>query len=128
MKLQLIGLLISLSLAQSVAGEDVSSIGYASVSEAFEALKADPGSKVEESDGWIVVSTKENGNYVLWSFTPSSHPAHPAAVKREIVERDGAIHISMNALCEASKTACDALIEEFKHLNEEIGRRIRGGT
>ena len=64
----------------------------------------------------------------MWSFTPESHPAHPAAIKREVIERDGMVYIDMNALCQAEKRECDALIEQFKEINGKIRESMQAGT
>ncbi len=109
------------SLAEDAA---VSSIGYASVSEALRDLTENPAATVENHGDWIVISLEDDG-YILWSFTPTTHPAHPSAVKRSLVEADGAFHILMNVLCESTKSACDSLVEDFKELNEKISSEIR---
>jgi len=69
------------------------------------------------------VVTEQDG-LTLWSFTPEGHPAYPAVVKRQMVEKDGAWYVNMNALCEATKAACDKLIEDFKVLNERMRQSI----
>ena len=114
-------LLLSILFASSASpDEEKIPLGYASVEDAFQSLTNDPNVEVQEEDGWVIVSQTVDGNYVLWSFTPQNHPAHPAAVKRIIFEKEGAVYIDMNALCQAPKAACDALLEEFRHLNDQI--------
>lgn len=102
------------------SGNSQDSIGYPSVSAALEALKRDPMAKVRQEAGWTIVSRKEDKNFVLWSFTPPTHPAHPAAVKRTLSEKDGAMQIQMSAVCEADTAPCDKLIEEFRVLNGKM--------
>ncbi|MBT8145189.1 MAG: DUF4019 domain-containing protein [Gammaproteobacteria bacterium] len=101
-----------------------SSIGFATVEDALQSLRAKEGVNITNSDGWTVVDDSTGDNHVLWSFTPPGHPAHPAAVKRTVHEEDGAIWIDMNALCQAEKAPCDALIEEFTQLNEKIRQAV----
>jgi hypothetical protein len=98
----------------------LSSIGYPSVSAALESLKAKSDVKISVQAGWTVI---EDG-MTLWSFTPPNHPAYPAAVKRALVEKDGAWHVEMNALCQADKAACDKLMAEFRTLNDNMRESI----
>jgi hypothetical protein len=100
-----------------------SGIGYPSVAAALEALKARPDVKISVRDGWTIVNDPISG--AVWSFTPSSHPAHPAAVKRTVVEKNGQVFLDMQALCQASKAACDKLIAEFQELNEKTVQAAR---
>jgi hypothetical protein len=60
----------------------------------------------------------------IWSFTPSGHPAHPAVVRRVVVRQDGAMHVKMSGLCEATKPACDKLWTDFEQLNEQMRKTI----
>ncbi|MFA9418577.1 MAG: molecular chaperone DnaJ [Gammaproteobacteria bacterium] len=102
------------------AGDDQSAIGYATVEEAYAALGADPSAALTEYGGWSIFNVKADGKYILWSFTPEKHSAHPSVIRRDIVKKDGEIFINMNALCHAEKASCDTLIEEFRLINENI--------
>jgi hypothetical protein len=128
MRAVLSAIAIAVALVATAAADGTSSIGYESVDAALKALRQDPAAHISVENGWTIVSTTENGNMVLWSFTPAGHPAYPAAVKRELLKRDGAIYIRMTALCEATQSDCDALIEGFKKLNEQMSKAVRGGT
>ena len=121
----MLGLFASNPYANS---KKTSSIGYATVNEALESLKNKAGTDVSVQGGWTIISDKENGNMVLWSFSPENHDAYPAAIKRIIVKKDGSIYIQMKALCQAKKKACDKLIEEFKELNAKISEQIHNGS
>jgi hypothetical protein len=101
-----------------------STIGYDSVAEARKAVTAAPGTASRQQDGWLIVEDRAHKSF--WSFVPDDHEAYPAAVKRTVVERDGGSFIDMKILCEASKAACDRLVESFKALNEQIGRKVEG--
>jgi hypothetical protein len=119
-------IILSLSLTACNAGAQskLEGIGYPTVETALQALKSNSANKVSVTpDDWIIVS--EGDRRPLWSFTPRKHPAHPAAVKRTLVERNGSIVIEMSALCQASKSACDGLMEEFKLLNERISQEVK---
>lgn len=104
------------------AQEQGSSIGYPSVDAARQALLAKPGVRAVEQQGWLIIDDQKELS--LWSFTPRSHEAHPAAVKRTILEKDGAIFVQMNVLCGASKEACDRLVAEFNALNDRMRQDI----
>lgn len=102
-----------------------SSIGYSSVAEALAALKAKPGTEVRIERGWTIVADRESASErTLWAFTPPEHLAHPAAVKRIVVERDGAIYLDMKVLCQAKKKACDQLVREFQALNDGVRQQL----
>ncbi len=99
-----------------------SPIGYATIEEAFNALKADPAVGMKEYEGWTIFNQKGDGKYILWSFTPDNHPAHPSAIRREIVKKDDEILIKMDALCNSNQLNCDLLIDQFKKINERISQ------
>lgn len=99
------------------------SIGYQSVAEALAALKEKPGASVEVKDGWTLISI----GHTLWTFTAEGHEAHPSAVKRELVDRDGAFLLEMSILCEATTEPCDRLAQEFAKLNQRATAEMRQG-
>jgi len=103
------------------SGNSQDSIGYPSVQAALDALRHNPSAKFKQEAGWTIVT---DGN-VFWSFTPQTHPAHPAAVKRTVFEKDGAIYIQMSALCQSDKAPCDKLIEDFKVLNGKVQAELQ---
>lgn len=108
-------LLLAATSAFGQQAEPERGIGYPSVAAALEALKARSDVQISDHQGWTVVNDPREAAF--WSFTPPGHPAHPAAVKRKVVERDGQSWIDMRALCQADKAACDKLMEEFQALN-----------
>ena len=109
---------VHLELATSQEQGANSSIGYPSVAIALGALRVRKDVEVPVRDGWTIIS--EEGGLTLWSFTPDNHPAHPAVVRQQMTQKDGARYVNMNALCEATKAACDKLIEDFQVLNERM--------
>ena len=114
---------VSLAVIALVGAEvrgDESSIGYPTVDAALDALHRDPRAQFSIQGGWTIVATEENGNHVLWSFTPKGHAAYPAAVKRTVLDKDGAVSLDMKVLCFGTQAACDKLVDEFKGLNERI--------
>jgi hypothetical protein len=78
-------LYLPVSVAQQVT--EPSPIGYATIEEAYNALKADSAVGMKEYEGWTIFNQKGDGKYILWSFTPDDHPAHPSAIRREIVKK-----------------------------------------
>lgn len=100
-----------------------STIGYANTAAALVDLRKRSGVEWSQVQGWTVAF--EEPTRTLWSFTPVGHPAHPAVVKRQLVEEDGAVQLQMAVHCEASKAACDALVREFQALNNAVGAAPR---
>src|SRR5260221_7853769 len=98
-------------------------VGYPSVAAALDALKARNDVRISVQGGWTIVDDPRDGS--LWSFTPPNHPAHPAVVKRNPVQKDGSMFIQMRALCQADKAACDKLMAEFQELNSKIAADIQ---
>ena len=101
-------------------------IGFKTVAEALETLKALPGAQVSvtQPDSWVIIS--EPGGMVVWAFTPPPHPAHPAVVRRAVVVgSDKMARLQMTALCQADKASCDKLMEEFRELNDRAARAVQ---
>jgi hypothetical protein len=101
-------------------------VGFKSVADALAALKTRPGTKltVSQPDSWTIIT--EQGGSVVWSFTPATHPAHPAVVRRSIVVgEDGVPRIELAALCQADKAACDRLMKDFRDLTERSSRAMK---
>ncbi len=118
-----LGIALAIISVAGAAQQPSSGIGYPSVAAALEALKARTGVQIRVEQGWTIVNDKAAGEF--WSFTPPGHPAHPAAVKRTVVEKDGNVSMNMNVLCQASKSACDKLVAEFQELNEKVAQANR---
>ena len=111
------------------AGEtEKPTIGYSSYEAALTELKRNPNANVSVQGGWTIIEVNLNNEMALWSFTPEGHFAHPAVVKRNVVESEGSVHIVMNALCSASKSDCGKLIKQFEQLNEQISKNMRKGS
>jgi hypothetical protein len=94
------------------------SIGYPSVEAALEALRQKPGVTFRTENGWLIAED-ENAR-TIWSFAPRGHPAYPTAVKRTVVDKNGATAIQMDILCEADKEACDNVAIQFKQINARL--------
>lgn len=86
--------------------------GYKDTASALAALKAKPGVQFRQQDGWTIATDEAERS--IWSFTPPGSPAYPAAVRRRIIQKDGAAHVELSGVCEAAKDACDALMRGFQ--------------
>ncbi|MDZ4372375.1 MAG: hypothetical protein U1C74_13255 [Phenylobacterium sp.] len=76
-----------------------------------------------EQGGWTIA--EERSSSTLWSFTPANHPAHPSAVKRQLVNEGGNVNLKMSISCSATKAVCDALVRDFEALNQQMIKAIR---
>ena len=114
----LISFAISYGAYGESSAENSSGIGYKSVSEAYGALHNKEGVEGSVQQGWVIF--KDSTDSSLWSFTPKEHPAHPAAIKRTVLEKNGELYIAMKAMCGAEKLACDELIQNFREMNEQM--------
>jgi hypothetical protein len=102
-----------------------SGIGYSSVNDGLSALKKKEGVSIRVEGGWTVIEDRKD--HAVWSFTPDGHPAHPAAIKRSLFEKDGGLYMTMNVLCQATKKECDKLVTEFQELNKLIQKSMQKG-
>lgn len=96
------------------------SIGYPSIAAALAALHAKPGVVFSDNRGWTIAD--DTPARTIWSFTPAGYPAHPSAVKREIIEENGVVSLRMSVMCLASKAACDDLVRTFEQMNRSMFR------
>jgi len=111
---------VSGTLAE-LAPAALTNVGYKTVAEALAALKAMPGATVNDAipATWVVIEEPEGRG--VWSFTPASHYAFPAVVKRRVALRaDASVLIETGVLCEAQKAACESLVKEFAALEPGI--------
>ncbi len=106
-------------------GYDGFNRGGETVEETLSRLREDPSVSIRNERGWTV-ATKESGR-IIWSFTPTEHPAHPSFVKREVIEKDGSIYIDTSARCGAQKSVCDQLVQDFVELNNNVRKQMSGG-
>lgn len=120
----LVGAFLAVALCVAATAEEQDpSIGYPSVDAARQALTSKPGVRTADRQGWYIV--QDPADLSVWSFTPQSHEAHPAAVKRTIVQKDGTVFVRMNVLCGASKEACDRLVAQFNELNAGMREKVQ---
>jgi len=120
----------SVTAQDSVAPQpevEKSPTGYASVAAAREAVMASPGIEIKEENGWTIVVDKSANAMAIWSFSPEGDPRHPSAVRRTVFEQNGTVNIELDVQCESTKPECDALVAEFRQINERIREQIRQG-
>jgi hypothetical protein len=124
-KLALLLFFSGLAHAQPVPLPEVndSKIEYESPTEALAALRTKPGVEISVQRNWTIAVEPER--YVIWSFAPQQHPAYPAVVKRTFLQKDGSTSEKMQVKCQASKSACDALVREFLQLAEETRKALQ---
>jgi len=97
---------------------DEGDIGYPSVEAAKQALLAREDIKMSTENGWLTI--EDPVAMTLWTFTPESDPAHPATIKRSVIQDGERIVIRMDIRCEGDEAACDALENHFLSLNESV--------
>jgi hypothetical protein len=81
-------------------------IPYSSLDDAMKALRAKPGVKFRNEDGWIIADDSEA--IVAWLLTPRGHPAYPSIVKRHVVNTADGAYMATDIRCFATKAACDS--------------------
>jgi len=102
--------------------EPASTIGYASVADALSALQAKEDMNISVEEGWTIIT--EPGGLTIWSFSPPGQPAYPAVARRVFYQEAGVWYIKMDVRCEAEKTACDQLQQDFEALNENMQQAL----
>ncbi|MYM23951.1 DUF4019 domain-containing protein [Duganella sp. FT135W] len=115
-------LLAAMMFPATVLAQAEGGVGYPTVAAALEALKARNDVSISAQGGWTIV--EEKGASTIWSFTPADHAAHPAVVRRQLVQENGGVNMKMTALCQASKAACDKLMEEFQAMNARMAESL----
>lgn len=95
---------------------------YPSVAAALESIRTKSGAKITMQSGWTVI--QDEATTTVWSFTPPSHPAYPAALRRSVVEQDGSLVVKSDAMCEAAKAACEQLMADVRDLDNRMSEAI----
>lgn len=98
-------------------------VGYKTVDEAMAALRAKEGVEIRIQQGWTIATDRAANT--IWSFSPREYPAHPAVVKRALVERNGQIFVNMSVLCQAPKIPCDNLVHDFQLMNSKLADEMQ---
>jgi len=117
--LQIIAALLIFYSQNLLADNSTSPIKYSSVENALNTLTNKSTANTSYQAGWTIISLVENGNHVIWFFSPKKHTAYPAVIKKSIVAKGNGIETKIVTLCEAAKPECDKLINQFKTINNE---------
>lgn len=118
MRLLLSAIAVPSLLLGTTVRADEGDIGYPSVEAARTALSARSDVRMARADGWLTI--EDPAAMTLWTFAPETDPAHPAAIKRSVIEEEGRIVLRMDIRCEGDDAACDALQTHFLSLNEAV--------
>lgn len=116
-----LGFTVTAMMDPTAAHADEGDIGYPSVTAARQALLARDDVRMSTENGWLTI--EDPAGMTLWTFTPESDPAHPAAIKRSVIQDGERIVIRMDIRCEGDAAACDALENHFLSLNESVRDR-----
>ncbi len=85
-------------------------------------LRSDGETQIREERSWVVATSEKLRT--VWSFPPKGHSAYPSYVKREVVEKDGAVYMETNVRCGAAKSQCDQLVKDFIELNTRVQSEV----
>jgi hypothetical protein len=113
----------NVAIAQDATNDAKPDREYPTAAAALDAIRAKSGVKISVQSGWTVI--EDRSTLSIWSFTPPGHPAHPAAIHRKVVQQGDNLFIKMNVLCEAPKSACDAMVAEFQNLNGQVSEHLK---
>ena len=92
---------------------------FPTVAAARKALQSEPGMTSTSYEGWTFVD--DAARKAQWAFAPDTHAAHPAAIRRAAVERDGHLVIEISLLGEGAKEACSRVLKDFEEMK---GRKL----
>lgn len=96
-----------------------SRLEFPSVAAARKALQSEPGMTSTTYEGWTVF--EDASRKTQWAFAPDTSDAHPAAIRRAAVERNGRLVIEISLICEGAKDACGHVLKDFEEMK---GRRL----
>lgn len=122
----LFGAWVALIATSTLAlAQPTDAIPYPTVAAALEGLRVKGGVNVRTESGFTVI--EDARAMTIWTFTAAGHAAHPAVVRRAIVQRGDNIFVDMQVKCEAGKPACDTLTAEFQALTEQMRQSLNRG-
>lgn len=99
-----------------------SNIGYHSVAMAYVDLSTKPGIEISNQNGWTIAT--DVAAKIIWSFAPQGDPSYPTVVRRKVVQAGDGVAVQTQVLCEATKAACDAVVQQFETLNAKVGASL----
>lgn len=73
-----------------------------------------------KSTDYVAYSDSKDAPTVMYTFTISGHPAHPAAVCRKQSKEGDNIVLRMEIVCDGEKDSCDKLRNDFNVMNAKM--------
>lgn len=70
------------------------------------------------------VAYQDKKTSTVWTFTLPGIPAHPAVVCRRPKKDGDVITLDMDYVCLGVPGACDDLIKQFQHLNDQMSKAM----
>ncbi len=123
----LVALLVGVPADNSVAAEEwrfpTDKITAEQYQAYLEEVRAITGSKSYEVADQLVVEAM--GDNTIYVFTMPKHPAHPAVVKRKIVQKGDGVYILRQGHYAGSRSAYDRWWHEFDALDDAIRQDFR---
>ncbi len=81
----------------------------------------DPDFQRYDANGWLVAVKMTEEDRWLWAFTPPSHPAYPAVIRRSLSWYPTESRIDTTVLCGFEDEArCHAFLDEVSENNDAI--------
>jgi hypothetical protein len=68
---------------------------------------------------------QDNTNRMSWTVTTPSHPAHPSAVCRKVVQDQLRADVLMELRCDGEQSQCDELVGQFRVMTDQMRRNVR---
>ena len=93
----------------------------------WDEVTAKSGAEVDILRGSPVVQVTVPEERTIYTFTKPPHPAHPAVVKRVLVEESGAVSVATEGWAAGSEEAFQHWLETFADQDEALRRRFRDG-
>jgi hypothetical protein len=87
-------------------------------------IQTQAGVEQVRDDAWYV-SYANRGDQIVWNFTKSANPAHPAVVCRRIVRANESVSITTTSVCGGPQPACDRMMRDFRELDEMLRQDIQ---
>lgn len=89
-------------------------LNFPSVAAALKALQSQSGMTRSSYEDWTFF--EDASRRTQWVFAPDAHAAHPAAIRRAAVERDGRLVIEISLLCEGVPQGCHRVLKDFEEM------------
>jgi hypothetical protein len=87
-------------------------------------LQRQPGIERIKEDARYV-SYADRDAQIVWNFTTSANPAHPAVVCRRIVQTGETIAVETTSLCGGPQPACERMMRDFEQLDKSLGQYMQ---